>query len=101
MTDINKRAEDCGFFSFMEEALTFPPSGKFTAPNISAPGKNVVPFMLHIDSNGDRLRSLGRHHHGCHLRQSLLQHLPFDRCKILLVSAFHVLTVAVLSIFMG
>lgn len=36
--DINARAEQCGYFSFMEEALTFPPSHKFTAPNDSAPG---------------------------------------------------------------
>lgn len=42
MTDINARAERCGYFSFMEEALTFPPAGKFTAPNDSAPGKHSV-----------------------------------------------------------
>ena len=41
MTSINQRAEACGYFSFMEEALTFPPSGKFTAPNASAPGCDV------------------------------------------------------------
>ncbi|KAK6373533.1 hypothetical protein LTS17_008025 [Exophiala oligosperma] len=38
MTSINERAEKCGYFDFMEEALTFPPKGKFTAPNVTAPG---------------------------------------------------------------
>ena len=41
MTSINQRAEQCGYFSFMEKALTFPPAGKFTAPNDSAPGCDV------------------------------------------------------------
>lgn len=41
MTRINQRADECGYFAFMEEALTFPPSGKFTAPNASAPGCDV------------------------------------------------------------
>lgn len=39
MTSINQRAEDCGYFDFMEKALTFPPAGKLpTAPNSSLPG---------------------------------------------------------------
>ncbi|KAK4574869.1 hypothetical protein LTR86_001711 [Recurvomyces mirabilis] len=39
MTDINARAEKCGYFEFMETALTFPPLGKLpTAPNSSEPG---------------------------------------------------------------
>lgn len=41
MTSVNQRAEKCGYFAFMEEALKFPPSGKFTAPNESAPGCDV------------------------------------------------------------
>ncbi|KAK5193482.1 hypothetical protein LTR99_007033 [Exophiala xenobiotica] len=41
MTQINQRADQCGYFDFMEEALTFPPKGKFTAPNITAPGCEV------------------------------------------------------------
>lgn len=41
MTSINSRAEKCGYLSFLEEALTFPPKGKFTAPNESAPGCDV------------------------------------------------------------
>jgi carboxypeptidase D len=41
MTSINERAEKCGYFSFMEEALTFPPKGKFTAPNDTAEGCDV------------------------------------------------------------
>lgn len=41
MTSINQRAEECGYFAFMEEALTFPPAGKFTAPNDSASGCDV------------------------------------------------------------
>jgi carboxypeptidase D len=41
MTEINQRAEDCGYFSFMEEALTFPPNGSFVAPNYTAPGCDV------------------------------------------------------------
>lgn len=39
MTSINQRAEDCGYFEFMENALTFPPLGPLpTAPNSSLPG---------------------------------------------------------------
>lgn len=39
MSDINARAEKCGYFEFMEKALTFPPSGKLpTAPSSSEPG---------------------------------------------------------------
>ena len=38
MTQINARAEKCGYFQFMEEALTFPPNGIFTVPNISVSG---------------------------------------------------------------
>ena len=41
MTSINQRAEECGYFEFMEQALTFPPSGKFVAPNDTAPGCDV------------------------------------------------------------
>lgn len=41
MTSINQRAKQCGYFNFMEEALTFPPAGKFFAPNSSAPGCDV------------------------------------------------------------
>ncbi|KIV79766.1 hypothetical protein PV11_07311 [Exophiala sideris] len=41
LTEINQRAESCGYFAFMEEALTFPPKGKFMAPNVSAPGCDV------------------------------------------------------------
>ncbi|EHY61293.1 hypothetical protein HRR83_008991 [Exophiala dermatitidis] len=41
LQDINAQAEKCGYFQFMEEALTFPPPGKFTAPNDSAPGCDV------------------------------------------------------------
>ncbi|ROV86745.1 hypothetical protein VSDG_10198 [Cytospora chrysosperma] len=32
MDDINERAENCGYNAFMEEALTFPPAGKFPKP---------------------------------------------------------------------
>lgn len=39
--NVNQRAESCGYFSFMEEALTFPPKGKFMAPNSSAEGCEV------------------------------------------------------------
>ncbi|EXJ93307.1 carboxypeptidase [Capronia coronata CBS 617.96] len=41
MHDINARAERCGYFDFMDKALTFPPAGKFVAPNDSAPGCDV------------------------------------------------------------
>ncbi len=41
MTQINQRADQCGYFDFMEEALTFPPKGKFTAPNVTAPGTSL------------------------------------------------------------
>ncbi|KAI0475720.1 carboxypeptidase [Xylariaceae sp. FL0804] len=35
MAEINQRAEDCGYFDYMDKALTFPPEGKFAAPNSS------------------------------------------------------------------
>ncbi|KAI1342502.1 carboxypeptidase [Xylariaceae sp. FL0016] len=35
MASVNQKAEDCGYFAWMEEALTFPPAGKFTSPNNS------------------------------------------------------------------
>lgn len=35
---INERAEKCGYFDFMEKALTFPPTGKLTPPNATAEG---------------------------------------------------------------
>ncbi|KAK3074104.1 hypothetical protein LTR53_003751 [Teratosphaeriaceae sp. CCFEE 6253] len=42
MTDINARAEKCGYFEFMENALTSPPLGPLpTAPNSSEPGCDV------------------------------------------------------------
>lgn len=31
-TEINERAENCGYNDFLEEALTFPPAGKFPKP---------------------------------------------------------------------
>lgn len=39
--DINARADACGYSAFNKEALTFPPKGKFIAPNDSAPGCDV------------------------------------------------------------
>ncbi|KAK5121456.1 hypothetical protein LTR85_005289 [Meristemomyces frigidus] len=42
MTSINERAEKCGYFQFMDYALSFPPPTKIpTAPNSSAPGCDV------------------------------------------------------------
>ncbi|KAK4954228.1 hypothetical protein LTR10_007658 [Elasticomyces elasticus] len=42
MADVNERAEKCGYFEFMENALTFPPTGKLpNAPNSSEPGCDV------------------------------------------------------------
>lgn len=41
MESVNRRAESCGYNAFMEKALTFPPSGKFTAPNSSVEGCDV------------------------------------------------------------
>ncbi|KAI7367488.1 alpha/beta-hydrolase [Hortaea werneckii] len=39
MTEINERAEKCGYFEFMDYALNFPPITKLpSGPNISAPG---------------------------------------------------------------
>ena len=39
MTEINQRAEKCGYFEFMDYALHFPPITKLpSGPNISAPG---------------------------------------------------------------
>lgn len=42
MTDINSRAEKCGWIPWIEGALTFPPAGAIpTPPNASAPGCDV------------------------------------------------------------
>ncbi|KAF2229400.1 carboxypeptidase 4 [Viridothelium virens] len=42
MADVNQRAESCGYIQFMENALTFPPTGKLpTAPNSSVTGCDV------------------------------------------------------------
>lgn len=38
VADVNARAESCGYTSFMEQALTFPPAGKFVEPNENADG---------------------------------------------------------------
>jgi len=50
MSDINQRAEKCGYFDFMEKALTFPPAGKFIAPNDSAPGLSTCTALPCISS---------------------------------------------------
>ena len=53
VADVNQRAESCGYFSFMEEALTFPPKGKFTAPNSTAEGcavwDDIVTAALYVN----------------------------------------------------
>ena len=42
MTDINQRAESCGYNDFMNNALTFPPAGPIpTAPDSNKPGCDV------------------------------------------------------------
>lgn len=42
VADVNNRSEACGYNEFMENALTFPPSGPLpTAPNSSLPGCDV------------------------------------------------------------
>jgi carboxypeptidase D len=41
MESINQRAEQCGYFEFMDKALTFPPEGKMSVPNITAQGCEV------------------------------------------------------------
>jgi carboxypeptidase D len=42
MADINNRSETCGYNSFMETALTFPPTGPIPYTiNASAPGCDV------------------------------------------------------------
>ena len=42
MKQINERAEKCGYIEFMDNALTFPPTGKLpNAPNSSEPGCDV------------------------------------------------------------
>lgn len=46
MSDINERAKTCGYLDFMEKALTFPPAGKFTAPNDSAPGMSSLIALI-------------------------------------------------------
>jgi hypothetical protein len=43
VTAINKRAEACGLPQYMENALTFPPKGKFKTPaNASNDGKRLA-----------------------------------------------------------
>ena len=42
MTEINARAEKCGYFKFMEEALQFPPKGKLYPPIQLAAGCDVL-----------------------------------------------------------
>ncbi|KAK0825997.1 hypothetical protein LTR54_015172 [Friedmanniomyces endolithicus] len=54
MTDINARAEKCGYFAFMENALTFPPLGPLpTAPNSSEPGcavwEDIIAATVYIN----------------------------------------------------
>ncbi len=54
MTDINARAEKCGYFAFMENALTFPPLGPLpTAPNSSEPGcavwEDIIDATVYIN----------------------------------------------------
>ncbi|KAH9845151.1 carboxypeptidase cpdS-like [Teratosphaeria destructans] len=45
--DIIERATNCGYISFMEQALTFPPTGKLgNAPNSSLPGCDVWDDIL-------------------------------------------------------
>lgn len=46
MSQINERAEACGYNAFMDLALTFPPNGTFIAPNSSAPGCDVYDDIL-------------------------------------------------------
>ncbi|KAJ9312527.1 hypothetical protein DTO271D3_7229 [Paecilomyces variotii] len=54
MTEINERAEKCGYFDFLDKALTYPPTGKLpTAPNSSEPGCDVwdVTYAALLDIN--------------------------------------------------
>lgn len=45
--DVNARAEKCGYFEFLDNALTFPPKGTIpTAPNSSEPGYAVWDDIL-------------------------------------------------------
>ncbi len=39
---INKRANDCGYIEYMENALTFPPKGKFKEP-VNATNDSKLP----------------------------------------------------------
>jgi carboxypeptidase D len=41
MTSIHHRAEICGYFDFMTEAMTFPPAGKFELAYVHGPECNV------------------------------------------------------------
>lgn len=39
MAELNQRAQDCGYFDFLDNALTYPPTGPIpSAPNSSLPG---------------------------------------------------------------
>lgn len=47
MASINNRSEACGYPAFLENALTFPPTGPIpTAPNSSLPGCDVWDDIL-------------------------------------------------------
>lgn len=44
---INARAEECGYFAYMEEALTFPPKGKFMPP-VNGTNDGGFPFLMYV-----------------------------------------------------
>lgn len=80
VADVNKRADSCGYTSFMKQALTFPPKGKFTAPNDRAPGMFFSCRDLETDADVIRYRlpDLGGHLDCSDLRQPVLQRVSVD-----------------------
>ena len=55
--EVNDRADRCGYTKFLQEALTFPPAGKFTAPNMSAPGLSFLNLSLYNSSKSDGVQA--------------------------------------------
>ena len=78
MAQMNTQHTKCGYDKFLAEALTFPPAGKFTAPNYTVPGLSDS-GSSDLNLTAYRLRRMGLYCHRRDSSQSLLQHLSRHR----------------------